>query len=679
MDQENEVLKTQNVGQSERKTAQRYDEDHGIAFPIFHAAGPTFSSPPAEGSHSATDILPANELATFNISDRCGVEHDTPKFSHPSQDFTYNGPIPHSKLDTFDYQKNMENDTTHIFHPPVGHVQQHSPNTSIESQPTAGTPGNGDFDTNQAIVMENPILIQELDLEKSKSAEHATEDHSSQEPSQQDSVKSTAHIDQEITEGQHHETIQDYGASHNEGEGQPKDTPPTPQLQFDRGYSWVILVAGTLINAFSWGASGAYGVFLANFLDTNKYPDATSIDFAFVGGLQFGIGLMLSPFVTFLNQRFPYKMIIASGAIVIAVAYIAASFATRKWHLYVTQGLLNGIGVCMVFVAAYGTIPQWFLKRRGVANGVFTAGAGIGSIIFSLSVQSLIDSVGLAWTQRYVGILCCGMNMVCVLFIRERRSLFKKRSPIFNGKLLKRFDIWMAIIWGTLAMFCYGIVLYTMAPYAVSKGLTHKQGSVLSSLISAGIIIGRPTLGYLADVIGSINAALISTFLSTLFILAWWIPSHTYGSLIVCSLFLGGVISAFSVGFPPICVSLVDFEDLGAMMSMSWFVVGGLNIFSTPAAIGLSKINGSYLYSQIFTGCLFFLSGCILMGTRTIQLRKAEINRLNLHDEEEGFHEAREKEKHNKGVKTSHSQVDSVATSHTLTPYYKIFFRIAKV
>lgn len=397
-----------------------------------------------------------------------------------------------------------------------------------------------------------------------------------------------------------------------------------PEVQFDCGYAWVVLAAGTLINAFSWGASGSFGVFLATFLDTNKYPGATRINFAFVGGLQFGVGLMVSPLVIQVIQKAPYRLVIILGAFVQAGAYIAASFATQIWHLYLSQGLLNGIGIGMVFVPANATLPLWFVKRRGMANGIFTSGAGMGSILFSLSVQTLIDRVSLPWAQRYVGLMTCGFCLLSGIFIKERKGVYKRKIKPYESSLLHRPDLWIATFWGVITLICYGIVLYTMAPYAVSVGLTHHQGSVLSAVVSTGLVVGRPIMGYVGDIIGSVNVSLVTTLLSATFILAWWIPSKSYGSLIALSFFLGGVCSSFSVGFPPICASLVELEELSAMLSMSWTVIGALGIFSTPIAIGLTTVNGSYLYSQIFTGLLFFVAAVMLVFIRGIQFRIKE-------------------------------------------------------
>lgn len=414
-----------------------------------------------------------------------------------------------------------------------------------------------------------------------------------------------------------------------------------PDVQFDSGYSWVILFFGTVICAFSWGSASAYGVFLSNFLTTNKYSDASSIDFAFVAGLMYGVGLMMTPLPVYLLQHLPvsksgkptslssifslnssYKLVIMIGAACEAGGYIGASFAKQKWQLYLAEGILVAIGTCLVFVASNALIPQWFLHKRGMANGIFTGGAGLGAILFSLSEQALIDSAGLPWAQRYVGILCGGMCFISAFFMFERKELFRRKVKIFNFKLLIRGDVWLAIVWGIITMFCCGIVSNVLSSFAVSIGLNHTQGSILICVLSVGIIVGRPLLGYLGDIIGSVNAAFLSTIFLTIFILAWWIPSHSYGALVALALFLGSVIGSFSVGFPPICASIVELEDFDTMISMSWAIIGACTIFSTPCAIGLTTIDGSYLYAQIFTGVLVFVSALVLLCSRVFVLRR---------------------------------------------------------
>jgi hypothetical protein len=47
--------------------------------------------------------------------------------------------------------------------------------------------------------------------------------------------------------------------------------------------------------------------------------------------------------------------------------------------------------------------------------------------------------------------------------------------------------------------------------YAISIGLTPQQGSVVGALLSLGLCVGRPAVGYFSDALGRINMATIMT------------------------------------------------------------------------------------------------------------------------------------------------------------------------
>jgi len=79
------------------------------------------------------------------------------------------------------------------------------------------------------------------------------------------------------------------------------------------------------------------------------------------------------------------------GVLLMTAGYVAASFAKRIWHLYLTQGVLVGLGVGFIFIPSVAVTSQWFDKKRSIANGINSAGSGIGGIIFSFATQAMIE------------------------------------------------------------------------------------------------------------------------------------------------------------------------------------------------------------------------------------------------------------------------------------------------
>jgi MFS family permease len=84
------------------------------------------------------------------------------------------------------------------------------------------------------------------------------------------------------------------------------------------------------------------------------------------------------------------------GITIQTIGFIAASFCRRIWHLYLTQGLLLGLGLGMIFVPCAPILSQWFSKKRTLAIGIGSAGSGVGGLLFSFRIQAMIGNISFA-------------------------------------------------------------------------------------------------------------------------------------------------------------------------------------------------------------------------------------------------------------------------------------------
>lgn len=69
-----------------------------------------------------------------------------------------------------------------------------------------------------------------------------------------------------------------------------------------------------------------------------------------IGGLEFAVAMLIAPLVTRVAARLGTHLTMFIGVVVHACGFIAASFAKSIAHLYVTQGLMIGIGIGFLFV-----------------------------------------------------------------------------------------------------------------------------------------------------------------------------------------------------------------------------------------------------------------------------------------------------------------------------------------
>ncbi|GAB7324689.1 hypothetical protein MBLNU13_g08558t1 [Cladosporium sp. NU13] len=319
--------------------------------------------------------------------------------------------------------------------------------------------------------------------------------------------------------------------------GQVDEPPP------EGGYGWVVCGAVSLINGFTWGVAASYGVYLSYYLSSSHFPTATPMDFAFIGGLIFGCALLFSPVWTILTRELGRKLVMTGGCFLMAAGFVAASFATQPWQLYLSQGAAVGTGMGAIFTPSVQVVPQWFLRRRSLAGGIASAGSGFGGIAFALATDAMIRQLSLAWSLRITGICCLIGNLVGTALIRDRNAQIKPPQLGFATHLLKRYDCLLLLAWAFTNILGYIVILYSVSSYAVQvAGLTQKQAGILTAMLNLGTGIGRPAAGLVSDRFGRIQVAAYITLACAISVFAIWIPATSYGVLIFFSLVSGAIL-----------------------------------------------------------------------------------------------------------------------------------------
>ena len=112
-----------------------------------------------------------------------------------------------------------------------------------------------------------------------------------------------------------------------------------------------------------------------------------------------------------------------------------------------------GLGMGFLFVGTVGVVPQWFTTKRSLANGISTAGSGIGGMVYSLAAQAMIQSIGLPWAFRILGILAFTVNFVCAILIKDRNKAVGASQLAFDYRLFKRKEFNLMQAWGYVESF----------------------------------------------------------------------------------------------------------------------------------------------------------------------------------------------------------------------------------
>lgn len=257
--------------------------------------------------------------------------------------------------------------------------------------------------------------------------------------------------------------------------------------------------------------------------------------------------MLSAPIVTVLARKYGTKMPMCIGTCSISAGFIAASFATKTWQLYISQGVMIGIGIGFLFIPSLAILPQWFLKRRSLANGITGAGSGVGGILFSLSTAAMIDKISLQWSLRITGIIVFIMNALATILIKDRNQVIQPEQHPFDTKLLRRCDIWLVLVWIFSSMLAYTSLLYSLPDFALSIGLSESQSVDLQIMLNLGMAVGRPFIGCLCDRYGRILVPGILTLACGIASLAIWLPANTFGVAALFAIISGAIVGIFWV------------------------------------------------------------------------------------------------------------------------------------
>lgn len=178
-------------------------------------------------------------------------------------------------------------------------------------------------------------------------------------------------------------------------------------------------------------------------------------------------------------------------------------------------------------------------------------------------------------------------------------------------------------------MLAYVVLLFSLANFARSVGLTAHQASTVSALLNLGQAIGRPPIGYFSDAIGRINMAALMTFISGLFALVIWTSATSYGVLIFYAILGGTVAGTFWTTIAPVSAEVVGLKNVPSALNICWLVLVLPCTFSEPIALEIVAEEGGYLGAQLFTGFMYVCAAACALLLRSWKIGEVdEIERL---------------------------------------------------
>lgn len=386
-------------------------------------------------------------------------------------------------------------------------------------------------------------------------------------------------------------------------------TPP------DGGRGWLVVVA-CFMGLFSiFGYNYSWGVFL-NYYKTNVYVGQMST-LSWVGSICVALFFITGPFNQLLIEKMGFKYMLATGTVLCSAALILASFATQVWHIFLTQGVMFGLGASFVSLPCIGAPQQWFSERRGLAIGLAMSGSGIGGLCVANISMAAIEHVGYRWALRIDGILIFVLLSFATCFVRPFGDVKKTGGgrKIFNWYLFKNPMFTVMFMHGLITTFGYMTPFFLLPSHANALGLDPWVGTNLSAIMSAVNAVARVFTGYMGDKLGRFNSLFICTFLCGVMCLVIWINVHNEATLWVFAILYGFFGGGYIALFPTVQPQIVGLEHIGPAIGLLYTTNIFGYMFGTPIASVLINLSTppSYVNGAIWAGCTIIV-GSLFAG-----------------------------------------------------------------
>src|SRR6202790_966781 len=179
---------------------------------------------------------------------------------------------------------------------------------------------------------------------------------------------------------------------------------------------WSIAVAGVLLQ-IALGAAYAWSVF----------PVALARQFGWSISevtLTFTISIFVLGIAAFfggrwLNRKGP-RIVAMTGGFLYGVGVFLASFSDHGlWWLYLSYGVIGGIGLGFSYIVPVAVLVKWFPDRRGLITGIAVGGFGAGALITAPVATRLIQTVGVLHTFAYLGVAFLIVTVVSGAFMQN--------------------------------------------------------------------------------------------------------------------------------------------------------------------------------------------------------------------------------------------------------------------
>jgi MFS family permease len=259
--------------------------------------------------------------------------------------------------------------------------------------------------------------------------------------------------------------------------------------QVPSSYGRVVVGVSATVNSLAWSARSTFGLFYVALLGEFGWERGQA---ALGYSLSWLLLLVFSPLAGSFYDRWGARLLVPVGGLLLGGALALTGQATTLWQYYLAFGVLGGAGIAGMQMPAAAIVSRWFVRSRGAAMGIVSAGASASAVIFYPLNTWLILTLGWRVAFAVFGIVVAVLTIPLAALLyrnpsddadgRREGSAKPETTPLGAartveddwtlGAALRSYPFWAVFaMWG-LGVIGYQIVTTHQVAHAVERGFS---------------------------------------------------------------------------------------------------------------------------------------------------------------------------------------------------------------
>ncbi|XP_056408191.1 monocarboxylate transporter 13, partial [Hyla sarda] len=259
----------------------------------------------------------------------------------------------------------------------------------------------------------------------------------------------------------------------------------------------VLLFSCFLQAGLVFGTLRSFGIFFPEFVE---YFDSPAGSVSWVTSCAVAVQQLMSPLGCALTLRFGSRPVVVFGGFLSFFGMFLASFSTELYQLYLSIGVVSGLGWALIFSPSMAAVTCYFSRRRSLATGFVLTGIGVFSFALTPLLQYLVEEY--SWRGGMLllsGVALHSVPCGALLHIPGEAPSEQPRSLLWGWELLRHWAFLRYCLAVTLINAAYFVPFTHLVAHMRTKGIGDRQAAFLMALVGVADVGGRLFAGWLSD------------------------------------------------------------------------------------------------------------------------------------------------------------------------------------